>query len=30
VLGANWLMNRLEAVLLRWRPPIQSMMEPGT
>ena len=25
--GANWLMNALEALLMRWRPPIQSMME---
>ncbi len=25
--AANWLMNALEALLLRWRPPIQSMME---
>jgi NitT/TauT family transport system permease protein len=25
--AATWLMNRLEAVLLRWRPPIDSMME---
>ncbi len=25
--GANWLMNALEAWLLRWRPPIESMME---
>lgn len=30
VLGANWLMNRLEALLLRWRPPTVSMMETGT
>ena len=27
VLGANGLMNALEALLLRWRPPIDSMME---
>jgi NitT/TauT family transport system permease protein len=25
--AATWLMSRLEAVLLRWRPPIDSMME---
>jgi NitT/TauT family transport system permease protein len=25
--AANWLMNALEALLMRWRPPIQSMME---
>jgi NitT/TauT family transport system permease protein len=30
VLGANWLMNVLEALLLKWRPPIQPMMEAGT
>ena len=30
VLGANWLMNRLEALLLRWRPPVDAMMETGT
>ena len=30
VLGANWLMNALEALLLRWRPPMDSMMESGT
>ena len=28
VLAANALMNALEALLMRWRPPIQSMMEP--
>src|SRR5262245_60802155 len=28
VLGANGVMNALEALLMRWRPPIQSMMEP--
>ena len=28
VLAANVLMNALEALLMRWRPPIQSMMEP--
>jgi hypothetical protein len=27
VLGANWLMNALERLLLRWRPPIDSIME---
>ena len=27
VLAANMLMNALEALLMRWRPPIQSMME---
>ena len=27
VLGANWLMNSLETLLLRWRPPIDSIME---
>jgi ABC-type nitrate/sulfonate/bicarbonate transport system permease component len=27
VLGANGLMGALETLLLRWRPPIQSMME---
>jgi NitT/TauT family transport system permease protein len=27
VLGANWLMNALETLLLRWRPPIESIME---
>ena len=27
VLGANWLMNSLETLLLRWRPPIESIME---
>jgi NitT/TauT family transport system permease protein len=27
VLGANALMSALEALLMRWRPPIQSMME---
>src|SRR5215475_13408382 len=27
VLAANILMNALEALLMRWRPPIQSMME---
>ncbi len=30
VLGANWLMNTLEALMLRWRPPIDSMMETVT
>jgi NitT/TauT family transport system permease protein len=25
--AANWVMNSLEALLMRWRPPIQSMME---
>jgi ABC-type nitrate/sulfonate/bicarbonate transport system permease component len=30
VLAANWLMNVLEAMLLKWRAPIQSMMETGT
>jgi NitT/TauT family transport system permease protein len=25
--AANWLMNTLEALLMRWRPPIQSIME---
>src|SRR6266581_194356 len=25
--GANWVMNALETSLLRWRPPVQSMME---
>ena len=29
-LGANWLMNALEALLLRWRPPIDAMMEHGS
>jgi ABC-type nitrate/sulfonate/bicarbonate transport system permease component len=28
VLAANWLMNRLEAVLLTWRPPLQSLDTP--
>jgi NitT/TauT family transport system permease protein len=27
VLAANWLMNGLEAFLLRWRPPIESIAE---
>jgi NitT/TauT family transport system permease protein len=27
VLGANWFMNALETTLLRWRPPVQSIME---
>jgi NitT/TauT family transport system permease protein len=27
VLGANWLMNALERLLLRWRPPLESIME---
>jgi NitT/TauT family transport system permease protein len=27
VLGANWLMNSLETLLLRWRPPIDQIME---
>jgi NitT/TauT family transport system permease protein len=27
VLGANWLMNSLESLLLRWRPPIAQIME---
>jgi NitT/TauT family transport system permease protein len=27
VLGANWLMNSLERLLQRWRPPIESIME---
>jgi NitT/TauT family transport system permease protein len=27
VLGANWLMNSLEKLLLRWRPQIESIME---
>jgi ABC-type nitrate/sulfonate/bicarbonate transport system permease component len=30
VLAANWLMNSLEALLLKWRPPIESMLETGT
>ena len=30
VLGTNWLMNLLEALLLKWRPPFQSMIEMGT
>ena len=30
VLAANWLMNALEALLLKWRPPIESMLETGT
>jgi NitT/TauT family transport system permease protein len=30
VLGTNWLMNTLEALLLKWRPPLQSMIETGT
>jgi NitT/TauT family transport system permease protein len=25
--AANWLMNSLEALLMRWRPPIESIME---
>jgi len=25
--AANLLMNALEALLMRWRPPLQSMME---
>jgi len=27
VLGANWVMNSLERLLLRWRPPIEQIME---
>ena len=27
---ATWLMNAMEARLLRWRPPIEPMMETGT
>jgi NitT/TauT family transport system permease protein len=27
VLGANWVMNSLERLLLRWRPPIDQIME---
>ena len=27
VLAANWLMNALETILLRWRPPVESIME---
>src|SRR5829696_4833428 len=27
VLGANWVMNSLERLFLRWRPPIESIME---
>jgi ABC-type nitrate/sulfonate/bicarbonate transport system permease component len=27
VLAANGMMSALEAMLMRWRPPIQSMME---
>jgi NitT/TauT family transport system permease protein len=27
VLGANWVMNFLERLLLRWRPPIDQIME---
>jgi NitT/TauT family transport system permease protein len=30
VLAASWLMNSLEALLLKWRPPIESMLETGT
>jgi len=30
VLGTNWLMNLLEALLLKWRPPLHSMIEMGT
>jgi ABC-type nitrate/sulfonate/bicarbonate transport system permease component len=30
VLAANWIMNSLEALLLKWRPPIESMLETGT
>ena len=25
--GVNWLMNAIEASLLRWRPPIDAVME---
>ena len=28
--AANWLMNLIEALLLRWRPPIEPLMETGT
>jgi NitT/TauT family transport system permease protein len=30
VLATNWLMDALERLLLKWRPPIQSMLESGT
>jgi hypothetical protein len=30
VQSANWLMNTLEALLLRWRPPIEADVEAGT
>jgi len=30
VLGTSWLMNMLEALLLKWRPPVLSIMETGT
>lgn len=30
VQAATWLMNAVEARLLRWRPPIEPMMETGT
>jgi NitT/TauT family transport system permease protein len=30
VQSANWLMNTLEALLLRWRPPIEAVVEAGT
>jgi hypothetical protein len=30
VLAANWLMNSLEALLLKWRPPIEATLETGT
>ena len=30
VQAAIWLMNALEARLLRWRPPVEPMMETGT
>ena len=30
VLAASWLMNSLEALLLKWRPPIEPMLETGT
>src|SRR3954462_13403653 len=29
-IGADWLMTALEALLLRWRPPIDAMMEHGS
>src|SRR6266700_37685 len=28
--AANWLMNLIEALLLRWRPPIEPLMETGS